>query len=225
MTSSTERPGTSFTLPLEWAGGPALSGHFVYTVWGWPILAFFARVGGDAAKCGKSRWWSPPLPLSQKTAKPGTSTRFVGSVVSGTSDSLLGTAILANQVAPGPGASRGWNVRSSLPDLRLLIRNGMAPPPAPRSTRSINQDSASRRYERRGSARAVGTVRRTLHSGGYFHRTTDLHLLSRLFEPIHIRRGRIPYSSRPQAVDGGCRPGDKGAASDPGIGQVYGDEV
>jgi hypothetical protein len=59
----------------------------------------------------------------------------------------------------------------------------MAPPRGPRSTRSIDQDSASRRYERRGSARAVGTVRGTLRARGNFHRATDLHLLSGYSSP------------------------------------------
>src|SRR5207302_6988590 len=59
---------------------------------------------------------SPP---SQRARRAGTITRFLGSVVSGTSDSLDGTAVLARQAATGPGANCGWNVRSCLPDLRL----------------------------------------------------------------------------------------------------------
>ena len=159
--------------------------------------------------------------------RAGTFTRFLGSVASGESDSLDGTAILAKQVAPGPGADCGWDVRSCLPDLRLRIRNGMAPARAPRSTRAIDQDSASRRYERRGSARAVGTVRGTLRAGGFFpfFSPTNLNFLYQLFEPLRIRRSRIPHSSRAQAVDGGCTPDDTGAASDRDVHQIHPDEV
>lgn len=190
------------------------------------MLAFSARVDSDAAK-GEIVSPAAVVHLSQlrKERAVGTFTRFLGSVVSGTSDSLDGTAILAKQAALDPGADRGWNVRSCLPDLRLRIRNGVASPRAPRSTRSSDQDSASRRYERRGSARAVGAVRGTLRAGGYFHRATDLHLLPRLFEPVPTERGRIPHSSGAQAVDGGCISGDTGAAPGRDVRQIYPDEV
>src|SRR5437899_1239241 len=61
--------------------------------------------------------WEADAAQSEIVGREGarTFTRFLGSVVSGTSDSLDGTAILARQAARGSGANGRWNVRPCVP--------------------------------------------------------------------------------------------------------------